>query len=195
MLPLLCPTITMAATPIEGFYIGAKAGGEVFSGTMEGTQLSMTKASLTGANYGGYIGYQLPLNHQVSISVEGEYMHHSTRLKYAIANNPEQRLELDKSGSGSVRLSFEAYEYVDFFVFGGVTKGRINYENGQSARQHDDLSGKMGGVGFEFMNESPMRFRVEYRHTKYDDVKLLAQSNTKYSPRSNALSIGAQFVF
>ncbi len=122
-------------------------------------------------------------------------MHHSTRLNYTIANNAEQTLELDKSGSASVRLSFEAYDYVDFFVYGGVSKGRISYENGQLAREHDDISGKMGGVGFEFMNESPMRFRVEYRHTQYDEIKLLAAGNTKYSPRSNALTVGVQFVF
>ncbi len=186
-----------------GLYFGARAGGEAVNTPIEIATQTVQGSGITGSVYGGYLGYQLPISSTVSVSLEGEYNQHNTNLKFMRANSLIRRLDLDESYGGNLRLGFEVYEFMDFYIYAGLTRLKTTAKSSftdplsLTIKTTDDFTGKLGGLGLELMNNSPMRLRLEYRYTKYYDCKALAinqlQTNRKHNPSSNVITLGAQY--
>ena len=186
-----------------GLYFGVRAGGEAVNTPIEITTQTVEGGGINGLVYGGYLGYQMPISSTVFVSLEGEYNQHNTKLKFMRANSLIRRLDLDESYGGNVRLGFEIYEFMDFYIYAGLTRLKTTAKSSfidplsLTIKTTDDVTGKLGGLGLELMNNSPMRLRLEYRYTKYHDCKALAinqlHANRKHNSGSNVVTLGAQY--
>lgn len=195
LLPLFMMGSAMAQG--QGAYLGFKVGAESITSELTGETVTFDSVGKDGGVLGAYVGYQIPFMSESMIALEAEHLNHDFELGYTGADNT-QLMEMTTSNSISTLLKTRFNDQTNVYLRLGLAQSKLEFTSGSGDVIEDDVKGAIAGFGVEFLNESDMTFRMEYRYTTYDEMDAFVlddESSLATELNSHSFSIGAHYRF
>lgn len=190
------PAFAQDATPAEafsGFHAEALVGYDhIRSGSSEDVDNTRDlKQSIDGVEYGGAVGYDIPLGTNMIVGAEAEITDSSASRDY---NNDQPtvfnlgRVDAGRQYYFGGRLGYAMSPETLLYVKGGYSNARFNLQGTDGTtnlRQRLDTDGWRAGAGVEQKVGSNAFVKVEYKYTNLGEAEFDFNGNTPDSSRFN----------
>lgn len=190
------PAYAQDATPAEafsGFHAEALVGYDhIRSGSSEDIDTTRDiKQSIDGVEYGGAIGYDVPLGTNLVAGAEAEITDSSASRDY---NNSQPtvfnlgRVDAGRQYYFGARLGYAMSPSTMVYVKGGYSNARFNLQGTDGTtnlRQRLDTDGYRVGAGVEQKLGTNSFVKLEYKYSNYSEGEFDFNGNTPDSSRFN----------
>jgi outer membrane immunogenic protein len=190
------PAFAQDATPAEafsGFHAEALVGYDhIRTGSSEDIDTTRDiKQSIDGVEYGGAVGYDIPLGTNMIVGAEAEITDSSASRDY---NNDEPtvfnlgRVDAGRQYYFGGRLGYAMSPSTLVYVKGGYSNARFNLQGTDGTtnlRQRLDTDGWRAGAGVEQKVGSNAFVKVEYKYTNLGEAEFDFNGQTPDSSRFN----------
>lgn len=194
LLPLLFSGAATAESPEALF--GLKVGVESLGTDLSHDSVAVDSLGRSESVMGAYMGYQIPFVDGLKIAVEAEYKPQDIQFNYT-EDESTQALSFDSTVAISTLIKGSYTDNVDLYLRLGVGQAQVELTSAADEVSDEKLTAGIVGLGVEFLNESDMALRLEYRYTDYEEVDAFELDDTAVSTdfTSHAFHLGIHYRF